>query len=94
MIEANNIDDLRVSSENSMTCFNGVEDEMHFLFSCKKLEKLQLELLYREPEILQYMEKLDKFLYLLNKPYILGSYIDIMWQERAKILNNVKSVSE
>ena len=59
-------------------CNDGVETETHFIFECKKLEQKRIELFHLCPNLLNYSQTKAKYLYLNNRPYVLGKYISKM----------------
>ena len=71
-------------------CKNCVETEYHFLFECVELQSKRMTLYHKNLEILNYCSNIDKLNFLLTKPYVLGNYIYVLWQERTVKLNNAK----
>ena len=69
-------------------CNDSVEDELHFLFDCAKLMKTRKEMYHHYPELLQMSNNFAKYQLLNIKPYIMGRFVDTMWQERGKVVNN------
>ena len=71
-------------------CKNEVEDLPHFLFRCASTEKTRIDLLYKYPGILNYATDNDKLLFLSKKPFVMGNYIQTIWQDReTKLSRNV-----
>ena len=62
-------------------CEVEVEDEIHFLFTCEKLQSCRLAMYHKIPEILNHSNPNDKLSFLMKKPYILGNYVYSLWQE-------------
>ena len=70
-------------------CVNEIEDEMHFLFKCPSLHHERVSLYREMPEILNYSDNVEKLKFLLQKPYILGKYLDKLWQTRTLLINQI-----
>ena len=67
-------------------CKTNVECEFHFLFECTATMHKRVEELHKIPELLNYCNNIDKFNFLLKKPYVLGSYVKSLWQEHNSII--------
>ena len=73
-------------------CGNDVDCEFHFLFNCTSTHDKHMQECHKVPELLQYSNETDKLKFLLTKPYILGNYINSLWQERNAILSNKMNI--
>ena len=68
-------------------CNNDVEDEIHFLFNCSKLQNQHVKLYDKVPELLHIENLVSRFENLCNCPFIFGNFIEQLWYERNKIIN-------
>ena len=69
-------------------CKTEVECEIHFLFNCKKTKHMSMQLYHKIPELLNYVDKVERFKFLCKKPHILSKYVTDLWSERGKLLCN------
>ena len=69
-------------------CKSNVEDEYHFLFDCDKLKTVRHNLYNKIPEVLNKHSYDEKMLYLINKPYVFGSYVYELWNLHKRVYDN------
>ena len=90
MVETGRFQNLPRHQRICKLCDGGnVENELHFLFGCKTLENIRINLYYEHPELLNYCTDVDKCTFLFAKPYIVGNYVKKLWQVRENVLNEV-----
>ena len=67
-------------------CGKAVESDCHFLFHCEKLQNERIRLYHKVPELLNYVNDLDKIKLIMNMPYTLDNYVYILWKKREEIM--------
>ena len=70
-------------------CTKDVETELHFMFECEKLLCIRQELYNSCPELLNHSDLIKRFEFLCTKPYVIGKYIEKMWQERNRLIEQI-----
>ena len=78
---------LKRSERICTICENGVEDEIHFLFTCDSRRQTRSDLYAKLPELLNNANLLERFEILCNYLYIFGKYLETLWNERNKLIN-------
>ena len=66
-------------------CKEECEDELHFLFRCRKLSSCRQEQFEKESYLTENNSELDKLQYLTNKPFVLSNTLYKLWHTQQKL---------
>ena len=69
-----------------------VEDELHFLFDCVSSQDLRQDLYNKLPELLIQHRLTERLKLLISSPYVMGQFIEKLWQRRTLKLSKLKSL--
>ena len=70
-------------------CNNAVETEIHFLFHCEALAAVRRSALVKIPELPCVSSDYEKLKYLSNMPYVFGTLIDKLWNQREVMIEEL-----